>query len=209
MSLPKTNPWWWNAVVFGVFLISVYLGALYFNASIAFRFSATLSILVLFSITPFWGHKNWISRFEKLVRGKASWRKLVLNGLLVGLGLTVLRILANSIFGHVSVLRKEFEMSAVLWLGILLLSGIAEELYFRGHLMKNVSSRETALYPLVVQGGWFTLYHVAGSPYLRVLDFPYYFAMGLVFGWLATRDKCLLSAIVAHLVFNFAQFFIA
>jgi uncharacterized protein len=106
--------------------------------------------------------------------------------------------------------------------GVILLSGIifctmsplAEEIYFRGFLLKNLENRFGFRMANIIQGFCFGLVHIAYS-WLVVFDInviwgmvPSIMLIGIVYGWTRKASNSILAAIITHSMANFILFII-
>jgi membrane protease YdiL (CAAX protease family) len=79
---------------------------------------------------------------------------------------------------------------------VVLVAPIAEEIFFRGLVMRSLERRVGPSWAIVVSAALF------GAAHLEPLQFPALFTFGLVAGILATRTGRLGPAIWAHVAFN-------
>ena len=77
-----------------------------------------------------------------------------------------------------------------------LLAPVAEELFFRGLVLRSFERRIGTWWALAASSFWFAATH------LQPLQFPALFAAGAIFGYLAIRTGRLGPAVVAHMAFN-------
>ena len=84
----------------------------------------------------------------------------------------------------------------LLFLVVALLAPIAEEIFFRGLVLRSLERRMGTNGAIVVSAGLF------GAAHLEKLQFPALFVFGLVAAVLATRTGRLGPAIWAHVAFN-------
>lgn len=73
---------------------------------------------------------------------------------------------------------------------------LAEELYFRGLVLRSIEHRLGVVWAVVLTGVIF------GATHLEPLQFPALAVAGMVFGLLAVRADRLGPAVVAHMTFN-------
>lgn len=86
-------------------------------------------------------------------------------------------------------------------LGVVLLAPLAEELLFRGALLRGLARRTTPGRAVFASALIFALVHVAGDPdsYYYV---PAFLLLGLVSGWRATKTGNLSQSVMLHVGFN-------
>jgi hypothetical protein len=86
-------------------------------------------------------------------------------------------------------------------LGVVLLAPLAEELLFRGALLRGLVRRTTPARAVFVSALVFALVHVAGDPdtYYYV---PAFLLLGLVSGWRAMKTGNLSQSVMLHVGFN-------
>lgn len=77
-----------------------------------------------------------------------------------------------------------------------LIPAICEEFFFRGFLQTGLSHHMHPKHAILAAAFFFALYHV--NPWFL----PFYFILGILFGWLYFRFNNLIVAIVAHLTNN-------
>lgn len=129
----------------------------------------------------------------------------VLISISVGLVLRPITELANLKESSQEVV-KQFERAQGLEIplfiiGVVLLVPIAEELLFRGILLRSLMRRTSAGWAVMISAFIFSLVHVAGDPgtyyYL-----PAFMALGLISGYRAVRTGSLSQSISLHIGFN-------
>jgi hypothetical protein len=86
-------------------------------------------------------------------------------------------------------------------LGVVLLAPVAEELLFRGALLRGLVRRTTPARAVFLSALIFALVHVIGDPetYYYV---PAFLLLGLVSGWRATKTGNLSQSVMLHVGFN-------
>jgi hypothetical protein len=86
-------------------------------------------------------------------------------------------------------------------LGVVLLAPVAEELLFRGALLRGLLRRTDPAVAVFISAAIFALIHVLGDPdtYYYV---PAFLLLGLVSGWRATKTGNLSQSIMLHVGFN-------
>ncbi len=129
----------------------------------------------------------------------------VLISVTAGLVLLPITELAN-LKGSSQEVVKQFERAQGLEIplfiiGVVVLAPIAEELLFRGILLRSFMRRTSAGWAVMISALVFALVHVAGDPgtyyYL-----PAFMALGLVSGYRAVRTGSLSQSISLHIGFN-------
>ncbi len=108
---------------------------------------------------------------------------------------------AYSLYGSsISVNTESFGEWLLMLLSLAILPAITEEFVFRGIIMHEYRMCG-ALLPMLISALFFAFIH------FDLKQFPIYFVMGMILGWLAFLTKSLWAPVAAHLIYNlFAVF---
>ncbi len=140
-------------------------------------------------------------------KGRLSTQALIaLSGLV--LGLTEYAILRPP----PSIVTQFTTSEIVLGLIALFLgTGLVEEFIFRGVLQKSSQEALGVRWGLIYASYLFAILdiiHFSGGRWLTILDIPFVFAVGMLFGWIVNKTGSLVGVILAHGLTNTMLFVI-
>ena len=131
--------------------------------------------------------------------------------LLASFGATPLLIEAAALIPVPEILRGAFEYMnrqtadsnrLLLFLPVVVVAPVAEELFFRGLVLRGYVRRYGLTKAVWGSAGLFAVFHL--NPWQAVLALP----LGLAFAWLVLRTGSLLPAILGHAMVNFSRNFL-
>jgi len=169
-------------------------------------------LLALAWISHRHGTGNFSIDYGLTVRFKDSWFLIVGGVLLLGLGLA-LKPLADALGVNQNpqdIVQAVAEISdpasrVVVFLGVVVLSPLVEELWFRGLLLRTLRQREfTPTASVLIQGMVFALFHLLDGGALAgaLVVIPELFVVGSFLGYLAVRSGKLSQSFFTHAGFN-------
>jgi len=129
-------------------------------------------------------------------------RRGALSGLLLAVAFNLALIVLGAILTALKVTLPENERALEIArqitplgaIGIALVAGVSEEVFFRGFLLPRIG--------LVAQAILFSLVHLS---YVNALEIAFTLALGLVLGYVRRRTGSLWAPIVAHFAFDLIQ----
>ncbi|GBD85234.1 CAAX amino terminal protease self- immunity [bacterium BMS3Abin02] len=146
-----------------------------------------------------------------LVKIRDIWYLLVGGALLIGLGLA-LSPLAQALGIDQSpqdVVQAVAGVSdaasrIVVLLGVVVLSPVIEELWFRGLLLRTLLQKRSVVSAIIIQALVFAAFHLldAGAIQAAAVVIPELFIVGSILGYLAVRSGNLSRSIFTHAGFN-------
>lgn len=186
---------------FGVKKIKIYLVIL---LGLSFSISELQSFTIFFIVLLIFESYNEKNKVVK----KISLKK---NLIVITLFLPVL-IIVNVLSGLLlseytpqdSVIKlqdSKIENILVYVMGILILTPLIEELYFRKLLLLELCNRVGCFWGLIISSFYFSTVH------LNILAFPTLFILGLILGLSFLLSKSFLWPFILHAVFNLIMFF--
>ena len=97
------------------------------------------------------------------------------------------------------------KLSILSMLFIIVFQSISEEIFFRGFLLEKIDSFAGEKIAIFTTAILFGLAHLSyGKIYPTIMPM----VMGVLLGYIVFKTKNLYSAIIAHMIFNFASFFL-
>lgn len=136
---------------------------------------------------------------------KYNWVKELICGILVGLILIGSGFFLLKMLGEISIERFNFDIKEILI--ALLISAcvaIAEELIFRGYILKNLLTSFNKFIALIFSAILFTLIHI-GNPDISVIGYMNLFLAGFFLGIFYIYTKRLWFPIGLHFAWNLFQ----
>jgi membrane protease YdiL (CAAX protease family) len=169
-------------------------------------------LLALAWISHRHGTGKFSTDFGLALRTRDSWFLIVGGVLLLGLGLA-LKPLADALGVNQNpqdIVQAVAEISdpasrVVVFLGVVVLSPLVEELWFRGLLLRTLRQREfTPTASVLIQGMVFALFHLLDGGALAgaLVVIPELFVVGSFLGYLAVRSGKLSQSFFTHAGFN-------
>lgn len=125
-------------------------------------------------------------------------------GLVIGcFGLTIVLSAITALIPMSEPIRETFQSlsdgnAAMYLVAITLIAPIAEELFFRGWMLRGFLANYSAAKSIWLTAIIFALFHL--NPWQAVVALP----LGLLFGWLVLRTGSLAPGIIGHFVVNFS-----
>jgi uncharacterized protein len=168
-------------------------------------------LLALAWIAQRHGTGKFSTDFGLTVKGRDVWFLLVGAALLIGLGLA-LSPLANALGINQSpqdIVQAVEDISdpasrIIVFLGVVVLSPLIEELWFRGLLLRTLRQRHSEVASVLIQGLIFSAFHLldTGAIAGALVVIPELFIVGSVLGYLAVRSGNLSRSFFTHAGFN-------
>jgi uncharacterized protein len=169
-------------------------------------------LLALAWISHRHGTGKFSTDFGLTIKAKDSWFLIVGGALLLGIGL-LLKPLADALGvsqNPQDIVQAVAEISdpasrVVVFLGVVILSPLVEELWFRGLLLRTLRQREyTPTAAVLIQGLVFALFHLfdGGALTGAIVVIPELFVVGSILGYLAVRSGKLSQSFFTHAGFN-------
>jgi uncharacterized protein len=159
-------------------------------------------------------HRHGTGRFSTdfglVIRSRDAWFLLVGGALLIGLGLIFMPLgrmlgIDQSPQDIVQMLSGVSDGASriVAFAGIVLLGPLAEELWFRGLLLRTLLQRNSQTRAVLIQAFWFAIIHASGTTGVGILVvIPELFLVGSFLGYLAVRSGSLSRSFFTHAGFN-------
>lgn len=128
----------------------------------------------------------------------------ILPGLIIGcFGLTIVLLHLASLIPMPDAIKQAFlglmqGNAVIFFVSITLIAPVAEELFFRGWMLRGFLANYSAAKSIWLTAVIFALFHL--NPWQAVVALP----LGLLFGWLVLRTGSLAPGIIGHFTVNFS-----
>lgn len=192
--------------------LSTQLTELISSNVIGIVFSLLLTWLAL-TLPIFWAGRKFEGGWKKMIGWKFAWKIDI--GIALGFAVSVrlLEYIVNTILKYFGIDTDSLGNGGVLeaagskWLLILIIAAsigapIAEELFFRGLVLKVVSQKFGQIMGVIISATLFGLSHFQGTLAGTIYMFPLTAIIGVLLALLVLKTKRLGTSILSHGAFN-------
>lgn len=134
-------------------------------------------------------------------------------GVIAAISMLIIVVCVGSLLYYLGVDQKNLSnikdlagnLSIFTMLFIIIFQSISEEIFFRGFLLEKIDSiagEKIAIFSTAI------LFGVAHLAYGKIYPTIMPMIMGIILGYIVLKTKNLYAAITAHMIFNFASFFL-
>ena len=181
----------------------------------------TIILLVVYIVCSavglLWYKKGYVKKYTQQMRADFKERVLqvrtIVTLVLAGIGCYCIAVLISSLVAYISPGSMElynFVMGSALsgdavvaFITTVILAPIAEELFFRGIIIRKLLSSNGVTAAIVIQAVLFGLYH------LNPLQFFFVLPLGIVMGYAAYKLNSVIPCILIHAVNNFMPYVVS